>query len=294
MKFFGSVTGCFLFLWLAFSGFAAQAEVLVFQDRDSFLENHLDYQYESFESGNDLGYDLEFPPFTLTSAGLKPDGLASFSGWSREGLYSLKYQPQGTLSPTVADLVFSFESPITGFGLTFWDLASVPTGARILASLDGGPEFLVFHSPQQPISTEDFVGFISSTPFSVVHLKHVIDDNGGDTAAIDELLFILSPSSSSTPAVEHCRLAAKAYPNPFNPSTMVSFELGRDQHVKVSIFDLHGRLVRQLLNEQLKPGRHEFMWDGKDDLGNAVASGIYATRISAGNDRSQLKVTLLE
>lgn len=77
------------------------------------------------------------------------------------------------------------------------------------------------------------------------------------------------------------------YPNPFNPSTRIVFDIPRNEIVSLRIFDINGQLVRTLVDQDLPAGKHERLWDGKNDSGNFVASGIYIYRISAGHfDRS--------
>ncbi len=74
-----------------------------------------------------------------------------------------------------------------------------------------------------------------------------------------------------------------ASPNPFNPTTTLSFDLPRQETVTLRVFDLQGRLVRSLLSgEVLSQGRHEAVWDGRDDTGRQAASGTYFYRLEAG------------
>ncbi len=64
-------------------------------------------------------------------------------------------------------------------------------------------------------------------------------------------------------------------PNPFRAQATVSFELPSRQSVHLGIFDLSGRLCRTMLEGGLDAGRHDLVWDGRDDEGRTVASGIY-------------------
>ncbi|MFT5233646.1 MAG: subtilisin family serine protease, partial [Candidatus Krumholzibacteriia bacterium] len=71
----------------------------------------------------------------------------------------------------------------------------------------------------------------------------------------------------------------KNYPNPFNPRTVLRFEMGKTGPVKLAIHDMRGRLVRHLVAAELNAGTHEWVWDGNDDQGGAVASGQYFARL---------------
>jgi hypothetical protein len=78
------------------------------------------------------------------------------------------------------------------------------------------------------------------------------------------------------------------YPNPFNPETNITFSLPEERVVNLKIYNLKGQLVKMLINQKLSPGYHTFTWDGKDESGKDVSSGIYFNRLSAG-DYSETK-----
>ena len=85
-----------------------------------------------------------------------------------------------------------------------------------------------------------------------------------------------------------------AWPNPFNPSTAVHYQLQSDQHVVLRVFDPAGRLVRTLVDERKKAGSHSAVWDGRDGRGALVGSGAYFVRMRAGAYASTNKVVLLQ
>jgi len=72
------------------------------------------------------------------------------------------------------------------------------------------------------------------------------------------------------------------YPNPFNSSTNITFSVPQAQDVKLEIYNLLGQKVRTLVDEVKNQGTHFIKWDGKDDKGNEVASGIFFYRMEAG------------
>ncbi len=84
-------------------------------------------------------------------------------------------------------------------------------------------------------------------------------------------------------------------PNPFNPSTTVSFDLNRSQVVRLHIYDVSGRLVHRLVDGVvLGAGRHDMVWMGRDDEGRAVPSGTYVYVLDVGGYRSARKMMLLK
>ncbi|MDO9576814.1 MAG: FlgD immunoglobulin-like domain containing protein [Candidatus Cloacimonadales bacterium] len=89
-------------------------------------------------------------------------------------------------------------------------------------------------------------------------------------------------------------LSLANYPNPFNPSTTIAFSLSSEADVEVTIYNVKGQQVKQLVNEQLTAGKHTVEWSGKDNSNKSVASGIYYYKITAGKDAAIKKMLLLK
>jgi hypothetical protein len=83
------------------------------------------------------------------------------------------------------------------------------------------------------------------------------------------------------------------YPNPFNPVTEISYSLPEAAQVRLSIYNVLGRRVRTLVDENQNTGRKTVHWDGKDDRGSNVASGIYFYRLDAGEYTETKKMILM-
>lgn len=84
------------------------------------------------------------------------------------------------------------------------------------------------------------------------------------------------------------------YPNPFNPSTTVRFNLPQKQFVNLAVYSADGRLVATLVNESRSAGPHEIEWDGRDDLGREVSSGVYFYRLEAGSIKESKRMVLVK
>ena len=85
------------------------------------------------------------------------------------------------------------------------------------------------------------------------------------------------------------------YPNPFNPQTTIAFEIPEQRAVSLRVFDLSGRLVKELITtEEYTPGRHEVVWNGRDDAGRQVASGTYFYRLEAGSYSETKRMVLVK
>ncbi len=85
------------------------------------------------------------------------------------------------------------------------------------------------------------------------------------------------------------------YPNPFNPSTTIAFTLPHAKAVNISIFNVQGQLVRDLVTDSRFPaGPHELQWNGSDNAGKKLPSGMYLYRITAGEFSSAKRMMLLK
>lgn len=86
----------------------------------------------------------------------------------------------------------------------------------------------------------------------------------------------------------------RAVPNPFNPSTELSFELTQDGLVSLEIYDLSGRRVRTLVDATYAAGIHRVRWDGTDRSGASAASGVYIARVRSSGGEDQQRLVLLK
>ncbi len=84
------------------------------------------------------------------------------------------------------------------------------------------------------------------------------------------------------------------YPNPFNPSTTISFDLAIESNVSIAIYNIKGQKIKQIVNEQLAAGQHFLTWNGNDSNNKSVASGIYLYKISTTRETQMKKMLLLK
>ena len=88
--------------------------------------------------------------------------------------------------------------------------------------------------------------------------------------------------------------AVNVYPNPFNPSTTISYELPESAPVSVVIYDVLGQQVRHLISQFNSAGRYSVQWDARDNQGRGVASGVYIAKVDAGTTTLSQKMLLLK
>jgi hypothetical protein len=89
-------------------------------------------------------------------------------------------------------------------------------------------------------------------------------------------------------------LLRQNYPNPFNPTTTIEYTVAKTGPVEITIYDVKGQRVRQLLDESQPPGRHHAIWDGTTEQGARVASGVYFYRIRIGTFSDVKKMVILK
>jgi hypothetical protein len=95
------------------------------------------------------------------------------------------------------------------------------------------------------------------------------------------------------PSLERITRLEPAYPNPFNPMTSIPFEIASKGRVSIGIFDVAGRRIRTLLAGTVDAGRHAAHWDGTDNLGRPVASGVYFVRLESGAYSATSRLVLI-
>ncbi|MEK7314616.1 MAG: FlgD immunoglobulin-like domain containing protein [Candidatus Eisenbacteria bacterium] len=99
------------------------------------------------------------------------------------------------------------------------------------------------------------------------------------------------PAPAMAPAAA-ARLLGAA-PNPFNPHTMIRFDLPRGTRVRLTVYDVTGARIRRLLDAPRPAGLHQIGWDGRDQRGREVATGMYFCRLEADGTSQSRKLTLL-
>ncbi len=85
-----------------------------------------------------------------------------------------------------------------------------------------------------------------------------------------------------------------AYPNPFNPSTTLNYSLAKDSHVTMAVYDILGREIKSLVNQQQSAGQYSIQWDGSTEAGTSTPSGTYLVRMQTGNTSQVQKVLFMK
>ncbi len=109
-----------------------------------------------------------------------------------------------------------------------------------------------------------------------------------------EAIMLKSDSTDSNQVPVPTKLELSNYPNPFNPSTTISFTLPETGAVKMSIYNTRGQLVKDLIKEEMERGFHEIVWDGKNNNGFTVGTGMYFVRIETNKNSKSIKILLMK
>ena len=115
---------------------------------------------------------------------------------------------------------------------------------------------------------------------------------------IDKIQFILDKGSIIT-GVEDKNIPTNFvlknnYPNPFNPTTTIEFSLRQTQNVKFAIYNIMGQRIKTLVDKKYSAGNHRIQWNGTNNLGNKISSGVYLGRMESGDFTKTIKLILMK
>ncbi|MCH7498231.1 MAG: Ig-like domain-containing protein [Candidatus Marinimicrobia bacterium] len=178
------------------------------------------------------------------------------------------------LTGAVADHEVSHWTTIDwiGWRLVVWDLANDGTGTWLGdGKLDGSMRFDSFQLSHVPGAVAAGTIYIDDLRLVQTRLLAVAEEGRQLPRS-----FVLHPN----------------YPNPFNPATTLVYDLPRASPVRLTIYNLRGQPVRELVKGMVAAGRHQAVWDGTDGGGQPVASGVYIVRLQAGSANSSRKLIL--
>ncbi|HEU4726130.1 MAG TPA: FlgD immunoglobulin-like domain containing protein [Candidatus Eisenbacteria bacterium] len=217
---------------------------------------------------NDLGTVAQLDSLGATSEAGNCDVIVTYfpgdpGGETRHylrrigGMLESDYDPEGTVAES------AFRQALSGSGVAVY--LGVPPASGVRMALD-----------------RDRDGFKNRYERSL----------GSDPADPASVPYVTAVEESRSPR-QVTRLGQNA-PNPFNPATVIPYEVGRAARVRLQVFDVRGRLVRTLVDASQRPGRYDARWDGRDAGGRGVASGRYYYRLRVGNSSLSRGMLLLK
>jgi hypothetical protein len=184
-----------------------------------------------------------------------------------------------------------------------WYAASEPIRTELLATESGVIDVAMvtqaaqlataWQYPSVDVGAGDLVWWENPDASGVVMVYLDRGNDGTVDLTLDGTVIGLT-STGDTPMAERPAVASVyARPNPFNPRTTIELSLNRDVHVQVDLLDARGRLVRRLHDDFLRAPVVRLTWDGTDEHGEPVASGVYLVRARSSESVQRTKVTLV-
>ncbi|MBK6733147.1 MAG: hypothetical protein IPG61_03515 [bacterium] len=202
------------------------------------------------------------------------------------------------------DLILNFSEPLTGFGST----SIIGPFATSLRPNDAD-RFLVYDGPNgtgnvlADVTTADiihlslfvdFKGVVSPTP--IIRSVRYVNVFAGVSVDGWAIAAAAQPSGVTDlqPGVTGALLTlSPPTPSPFGNSTRLALDLTAAGHVRVEVFQLDGRRVRTLMDGEASAGANMVVWDGRDDRGRRVSSGVYLINVSRGSETASRRVTFV-
>jgi hypothetical protein len=211
----------------------------------------------------------------------------------------------GSTVLTAASIVFQEAVPVelAAFGgelveeqvVLNWTTASQTNNAgwRVLRSVDGENfeavgDFVSGAGTSDALLSYAFTDGELPTTDAVFYVLEQLDLDG--TVHLSSPVEILLGSRFDIPT----EYAIGAYPNPFNPTTTINYDLPNNEQVSIVIYDVLGQEVRRLVDQTMTAGRYTARWDARDNLGRSVGSGVYIAKIEAGTFSQSQKMLLLK
>lgn len=125
----------------------------------------------------------------------------------------------------------------------------------------------------------------------------VVDGGNGDVGTVEEVCLIITYGLTATDVADGS--VPRKFelhpnrPNPFNPTTTISFDVPKTTHVRLGVYNTSGRLIKTVVNETMIAGSRHVLWDGRNESGQTVSSGLYFYKIEADGFTETRKMTLI-
>ncbi len=249
----------------------------------------------------------------IASISAIPDPEGAYELYLPVGTHSVKASAPGYLSETFFPVMLNLTSPLLNhdFYLVYlppaegishlitqeqlnlsWNAPAEPvfpiTGYKIYRKLNAGK--FDFMEQVDGTSYTEALSTIGNYHYRVTVLYSEGESLPSETVSFE---FPVTPQGDADILPLVSKLHPN-YPNPFNPSTTIRFDLALSGKVQLNVYNLRGQLVRQLVNEELGAGMHRVVWDGRDSHQRSVASGIYFLRLEARDYCHTHKAMLLK
>ncbi|MDW7678997.1 MAG: FlgD immunoglobulin-like domain containing protein, partial [bacterium] len=207
---------------------------------------------------------------------------------SGNGSYGIYNESGGNLELAPPIITGASATSVTGTAIS---------NATVEIYTDPEDEGLIFQGETNSDAGGNFTWNSAITgPFT--NVTAIAIDENGNTSAFSQPALITNVENQAESNIPETFSLSQNYPNPFNPETTIRFEIpftGKHMvKVELRIYNLQGELIRTLVNEEKYPGSYQAHWDGLDETGAQVASGIYLYQLRAGDFNHCRKMILMK
>ncbi|MBC8216140.1 MAG: T9SS type A sorting domain-containing protein [Candidatus Marinimicrobia bacterium] len=242
-----------------------------------------------FVTGSEIAWDLDYRGdaqdndfiYNYFKVGMAYDDAESFS-------------VNGVQDTPFFGLSFSYDDGLHGvYEEDYPDAFSLQTGSATMLKYANNRRAGVGWTGFVPQGTQEAAFFILGIPFETIYTE------SNRIEFMEKLLtyfgFDIHMNVDDNNAVlPRIPMLHSVFPNPFNPTTIIRFQLPSNGDVRLDIYNLRGQLVKTLINENRQAGLHHVKWNGKDMYGKAVSTGTYFAIMQNGTHRYVKKMVLLK
>lgn len=193
--------------------------------------------------------------------------------------------------------------PFSDYNLPIITYSNVEGGFTGVGNINENPQFinsgdypyaLEFNSPCIDSGTPDTTGLFLP-PWDILYNDRIFDGDGDGIAIIDMGCYEFGADSVSTNQhqIPYIDYQLTNYPNPFNPTTIIAFSIPHTAQVSLSIFNLKGQKIKNIINSEYSKGTYNIIWNGIDDLDKPVSSGVYLYKLNVNGKTEAIKKCLL-
>lgn len=172
-------------------------------------------------------------------------------------------------------------------------LISIPSEFNLSSMGENLPNDFAYNI-EPGVSTTFTLTYVATDTVPNIEAQILITSNDPEQQTLNIPLTLVAGTSNSDNLNPVLTALKGNFPNPFNPTTAIRFSLKDAGRVKIQIYNLKGQLVKQILDSDLKSGNHQVLWNGQDERGSSVASGIYLYRMENANYRATHKMMLMK
>ena len=217
---------------------------------------------------------------------------------SPEEIYFYEYYSPNTITIAYSDIQGGEAGIVTNNnGIVNWLEGNIDENPLFVGTGEN-PYSLLEDSPCIDTGIPDTTG-LNLPPYDIIGNLRIWDGDGNGSAIIDMGAYEYGAPPyvdiddnviiQTTEGFLH-----QNYPNPFNPITTIIYSLKKNARVTLIIYNIKGQKVKQLVSDQLLAGKHSVIWNGKDDYGKSVSSGIYFYKLKTGTYEKTKRMVLLK